>query len=200
MFTNPKADSSQGVCENVAGTTKASITSPSSNYPNALAIIDEIGITNICNGKPIGKTKQSICTCDGSLPEQAFGKKVTNRNPCNLDTTEEAAISSSSSTPPKWIAAPIVIGVILIISLSIAYLYHHKRRKRSSQNIELEIESIALQDFRPTPNSIAAPAQASSTPPIHHLSPTNSNPSTASADSGIGLITGQPESSKATAH
>ena len=40
MFTNPKADSSQGVCENVAGTTKASITSPSSNYPNALAIID----------------------------------------------------------------------------------------------------------------------------------------------------------------
>jgi len=54
---------------------------------------------------------------------------------------------------------------------------------------------IALQEFHPEPE----PNQEQLILPLDRLTPASSNPSTATADSGIALLNRQPEGSKSAA-
>lgn len=192
-FTDLSVDTTLGVCENVAGIGTASPSFISPIDPNAFATIDGIGITNVCNGEPFGEAGQGkICTCDGNLPERAFGRKVVNRNPCNLDTSK---VPATASSPSKWIAAPIVIGTVIIAVLFIGYLLYRKRKKNKLQSLQPEEENIALEEIVPTP----APPQALSIMPSGPLTLANSNPSTNSADSGVALLNHQPGTSSKAA-
>lgn len=174
-FTDPSSDPSQGSCISVAGKGSASPTFDAPVNPSAPAVIDGIGIANVCDGSEYNNgAGYSICSCDGQLPATAFGRRVENRNPCFLQLeADDTAIAAAPSR--AWIAAPILGGLALVVLAGVVGFMFGRRQKRKTGEVRLdeEGENIAMQDIQPS-------AQLR-----RSISPTSETPS---ADSGIGLL------------
>lgn len=133
----------QGVCVSAAaqGIANSSFAGTDTFVPyDAPSILDGIGIFQPCNNQIISKINPKICNCDGSLPEQVWGRKIQYRDPCGLE--------KKAGDQQVWIAAPIVGSVVVAIGVGILIYYV---RKRKNAKLERGIEEIALHDIDSQP-------------------------------------------------
>jgi hypothetical protein len=153
-------------------------------------MIDGIGIAQACNNVEFNtsqpeKPNFNICNCDGALPKKAWGRTIQYTDPCGLE----------KEAKKDWIAAPVVGGVALVVSiLLLAFLWRRRRSKQSRLVLEGEEMELSSTNYNRSPQSnyglgvdhpvIAIPPPAATQASVS----TPSDASIQSGDSGVALI------------
>lgn len=151
----------EGVCLQVAG----SHGNIAQIYPDQAAIygantelvMDGQALAYMCNAQP---HDSRLCDCDKALPETAFGRPLTNRDPCGLGNGKKAAGVIAGST----IGSIAVVALVAITVFAVLRRKQRQRQRRAASCGPIELHSVLRLDS--TPPSSATPSSEGSPPSV----------------------------------